>query len=971
MKPLYVILSLLLPCFLLAKTPGARYPQTQSSPLVFIENKGQIVNQHYQPRADIQFKLNAPGLDIFIGNGQIHYQWNKLNPVIQQFENLKREDAIYETYRLDATLLNANPHAAVITEEPQDYYERYYLPQCPDGITAHSFQRIIYKDIYPNIDWVIYIEEGKSPVRLRQPGGQKSKFKSTIGGLKYDFVIHPGGNTRDIQIQYNGATSLSLDNGFLTAATPLGSITENKPYSYTTASSSQGLMAHDSLQEAIASRFILKDNILSFDIASYNGTLVIDPQLEWATYYGGSSQEWNIIRYYYHQDKISSINSDMDVDSSGNIYLTGSTGSGNNIATDSTHSARINGGFDAFLAKFNARGSRLWGTYYGGENGEYAMGCKTDAAGNIYLSGSTSSDSGIATSTGHQTKIAGGEDGFLVKFDSNGVRQWSTYYGTSNSLEFIGDIATDLHQGIYCITHGGIAKFSSNGQFVWSRQLITHSWYLTCSAVCDPSGNVYMTGSSKGELDTITQGGHQAVYSGKNDGFLIKMNGDSKILWGTYYGGEDDDICGVACDKNGNVYIAGYSSSVENIATPGTFSDKLNSDTNTRDRAPDAFIAKFDSLGKRQWGTYFGSDNSDYFKGIAIDTHGDIAAIGMTNGEDIATPGCWKAKRAGNSDVMFVKFSADGQRLWATYYGGDSIDMPTGIATDKMGDYIFCGATYSANGIATASSHHQDYSGMSDLFIVKSLYDSVIHLVADTVFCLDSGSNIIPIRYFVTRTFYPGNVFTVQLSDFKGSFAQPLNIGQLSSTVSDTIICTLPDTLTFRKGYRVRVIASSPSYISWNNGHSIEFRRIHAKPVIADRERYLCTGETLQISATCATKGVWLEWTGPDYFKITGSDVTRYNISSSMTGDYIITAELSGCKTYDTIRIIVKHKPKVIAENNSPLLVGQTLELYATFDSIQSFTWDGPNGFTSDIQHIIIPDVQTLSCRRLHSYRCL
>ena len=47
----------------------------QSSNLAFISNAGQITDQHYQPRHDVDFKLNAKGLDIFIGDREVHYQF--------------------------------------------------------------------------------------------------------------------------------------------------------------------------------------------------------------------------------------------------------------------------------------------------------------------------------------------------------------------------------------------------------------------------------------------------------------------------------------------------------------------------------------------------------------------------------------------------------------------------------------------------------------------------------------------------------------------------------------------------------------------------------------------------------------------------------------------------------------------------------------------------------------------------------
>jgi hypothetical protein len=72
---------------------------------------------------------------------------------------------------------------------------------------------------------------------------------------------------------------------------------------------------------------------------------------------------------------------------------------------------------DAFLVKFNASGTRLWGTYYGGSDEDRGRSCSTDAAGNVYLAGVTESTTNIA-SGGHQNSYGGDfGDAFLVKFD--------------------------------------------------------------------------------------------------------------------------------------------------------------------------------------------------------------------------------------------------------------------------------------------------------------------------------------------------------------------------------------------------------------------------------------------------------------------------------------------------------------------------------------------------------------------------
>ena len=93
-------------------------------------------------------------------------------------------------------------------------------------------------------------------------------------------------------------------------------------------------------------------------------------------------------------------------DASGNIYLAGRTSSTRNCHNRCSPNY-IGGGTDAFLVKFNSSGVRQWGTYYGG-TGMIWLFLRHRCQWNIYLSGYTNSTSGIATTGAHQTTYGGG-----------------------------------------------------------------------------------------------------------------------------------------------------------------------------------------------------------------------------------------------------------------------------------------------------------------------------------------------------------------------------------------------------------------------------------------------------------------------------------------------------------------------------------------------------------------------------------
>jgi hypothetical protein len=102
--------------------------------LLFLENKGQIHDQNNKQRTDIQFSAASDGMSVFIGNGQIHYQFNKVNnpEALRQQGPAKagetRKDAPLSvtSYRMDVSLIGADVNAAFVTEEKQDYVARYY-----------------------------------------------------------------------------------------------------------------------------------------------------------------------------------------------------------------------------------------------------------------------------------------------------------------------------------------------------------------------------------------------------------------------------------------------------------------------------------------------------------------------------------------------------------------------------------------------------------------------------------------------------------------------------------------------------------------------------------------------------------------------------------------------------------------------------------------------------------------------------
>jgi len=680
-------------------------PEAASKGAFFRENKGQVKDQNWQPRPDVLFSGEANGLAYHLKKDGLHYQISKVDTWKEETDMRKgpgmEKDAHkvpdqISMYRVDVRWLGANPFCEIITGEARPDYENFY--NVPEGVEpalfVKSYASVTYKNLYENIDLKFY--------------------QTPEGELEYDFIVHPGGDYKKIQLDIQGATLSLNENQELAITTPLGTITEG------------ALRVHQGGKTVQANWTLQNETTVSYQIENYNPTLdlTIDPPVRlWGTYYGGNDDDYL---------------SSCTTGASGNVYLAGETYSTNAIATSVAHQTTFGGYNDAFVVKFDASGTRLWGTYYGGSDEEDGYSCTTDASGNVYLAGSTYSTSAIATTGAHQTTKGGGFDAYLVKFDSLGQRIWGTYYG-DNGSDLGRSCAADASGNVYLAgttssmnaiatsgahqtTIGGglwdafLVKFDTAGTRLWGTYYGGSDWDYGESCSTDASGNVLVTGNTYSATDIATSGAHDTILGGV-DAFVLKFDSSGIRLWGTYYGGSVSDYCKAsALDNLGNVYLAGYTRSPTAIATSGAHQTTIGSNNAYND----AFLVKFDASGTRLWGTYYGGSDEDGGYSCTTDASGNVYLAGSTEStSNIATPGAHQTTHGGNGDAFLVKFDSAGTRLWGTYYGGNNGDGGL-CTTDTIGNVFLAGSTNSTNSIATTGAHQTTFGGGTyDAFLVK------------------------------------------------------------------------------------------------------------------------------------------------------------------------------------------------------------------------------------------------------------
>ncbi len=724
---------------------------------LFTENKGQIYNlSDNTPNKSVHFMLETPGMKLFLTKTGLAIQYEKMHypagyrdllnenkPTAEQERQREalQKDVRMETWRMNMILLGANRNASVSTEGKSADYINYYNRNVLD---VHHYNKVIYHDIYPNIDWVIYNNEE---------------------GVKYDFIVYPGGNPADIKMAYSEQESIIIDHqGNLQLKTSLGNYTEMAPKSF------QG-------EHLIETQFKLNKQVVTFELSDYDqsSVLIIDPLVKiWATYYGGTSDDAAYA---------------MATDNQSNSLLTGYTLSTTAIASGG-HQNTFGGSvyFDAYVAKFNISGARLWATYYGGTGDDIGRTLATDAAGNIYLAGSTNSTTNIA-STG-----TGSGPGFIAKFNSAGVRQFGSYavipvysikVDATDNLYIAGSAgATGLGLSGHQMAFGGqrdafVAKLNSTGVMLWGTYYGGTAIDDGYDVAVDNSNNVYLSGSTL-SATAIASGGHDNILGNvaSNDAFLVKFSSTGTRLWATYYGGSSaDDGYAIACFNSTDVYLAGYTASSTAIA--------LSGHQNTLSGSNDAFLAKFNSSGVLQWATYYGGTGNETGRDVVLDNTGNVFLAGNTQGSanGIAFNGIQNTV-GGLQDAFLVKFSSAGVRLVGTYYGGTGNDFGFAAAVGNSDIIYLAGYTQSTTDISF-NGFQNTLSGIGDAYLVMTSSVLIPEIQVYSMF----NSNPINIPNGTTSVTYNtfGWIDTCNQSAFKTFYIKntgsaPLTISSVSLT---------------------------------------------------------------------------------------------------------------------------------------------------------------------------------------------
>jgi len=319
-----------------------------------------------------------------------------------------------------------------------------------------------------------------------------------------------------------------------------------------------------------------------------------------------------------------------------------------------------------------------WISQFGTSSQEGPAFIAVDPAGNIYASGSTRGDLGGTN--------AGLYDTYLAKYDSAGNELWAKMIGSTEDDD-PKSIAVDDSGNVYITgwTRGDLAgpymggnndgyvtKLDPAGFVLWSKQIGTPEIDRSNAVAVDGAGNVYVQGYTSGDLF--------GTGSGINDAFLIKYDSSGNELWSHQ---ARHGYNNMTVDTAGNVYVTGTESG------PGSL---------------DAQLIKYDTNGTLLWSEFYGSSDFDFAWAVDVDDLGNSYISGQTVGDLDGT-------NAGGNDAFLIKVDAAGNEVWSRQIGTVHDDHGRDVAVDALGNAYITGETFGGIGGSNA--------GESDAFLVK------------------------------------------------------------------------------------------------------------------------------------------------------------------------------------------------------------------------------------------------------------
>jgi photosystem II stability/assembly factor-like uncharacterized protein len=463
-------------------------------------------------------------------------------------------------------LIGANASARILGLDPLPVKSNYFIGNDPEKWRTEvpSYARVKYEEVYPGVDLIFYGNQGQ---------------------LEYDFIVAPEATPEVILLKFEGADKIGVGTiGDLMLETPAGRILQHNPTVY---------QEIDGARRKIDCHYVIEGNDqIGFKVGSFDATkpLVIDPILSYSTFFGGADQdlgndvavdaEGNVYITGVTFSTNFPVASAIQPERSGSVF-------------SDAFVAKLNPSGTALI----------YSTYLGGDNQEEASKIAVDSSGNAYVIGSSGSTDFPTTPGSLQPAKTTLFGNFVAKISAGGdTLGYSTFFGAGGILDDVAVNRTGnayltgaasasgipITPGAYQIASNGnadafIAELNSSGtSLVYSTYLGGRDFDICLSVAVDHIGNAYVTGYTLSVDFPTTSGAFQRIPPGESenfiDAFVTKLNpSGSALVYSTLVAGSRADSGqAIAIDAAGSAYITGETGSIDFPTTAKTLQTQFS-----------------------------------------------------------------------------------------------------------------------------------------------------------------------------------------------------------------------------------------------------------------------------------------------------------------------------------------------------------------------------------------------------------
>ncbi len=595
-----------------------------------------------------------------------------------------------------------------------------------------TFARVRMSSVYPGVDLVYY-------------GNHRQ--------LEYDFVVHPGANVQRIAFAARNAELRVSEEGQLTMKSGGSEVHWHAPVAY---------QEIDGERRAVAAKYEVAGSEIRFRVGEYDHArdLVIDPVMVYSTYVGGNGGETGDAGNAIAVDSTGHAYI-AGVASSTNFPVTSNAMQPSAHGNDDAFVAKLNPQGTGYV----------YSTYLGGGGQDIAWALAIDSAGNAYVTGQTGSglhgQSAFPTTAGayQRTQNANvlNNSVFVTKLSADGTDLlYSTYLsGTNDSVA--SSIAVDSGGHAYVLTNtaGGfpvtsaayqktagthscqfeqfadgqaqvVTKLNPTGTALVYSTYVGHGCDYGSGIAVNSSGEAYIVGHTQDSAYPVTSGEVGSKFGGVVDGFVTRLNASGTgLVYSTFLGGSLADFANaIALDSSGYAYIAG--------GTDGSFPTTSGAyqPTASDNGYRKGFVTKLSPMGKALiYSTYVRDAANVSFSSIAVDKSHYAHVTGYTDGSQYPATGtavqgtCHQGTSGCLTQAVVTKLNATGSGLlYSSYFGASDANnnyfpgnIGNGIAVDGNGGFYITGRT--SGGLKTSSTaaepSYRSNGNSTDAFVAK------------------------------------------------------------------------------------------------------------------------------------------------------------------------------------------------------------------------------------------------------------